>query len=166
MSKENNFFQLFGLKESFLLDASLLDERYFAAQKEVHPDNETSDLSLINKSILINDAYETLKNDRKRAEYLLRCKNILVNTEDDNIKPDFSLLSEVMNYRQRLEDASSYDSLLAMLTKVKSEKQICIESFVREFESNKLELAARNIIKLRYLEKIIEEINLKTNRLK
>ncbi len=71
-----NYFALFGIEESFDVDTAKLSEIYQTLQKKVHPDkfahaSSQEQLLAVQKSAQINDAYQTLKQPLKRAEYLL-----------------------------------------------------------------------------------------------
>ena len=71
-----NYFQLFGLETQFTIDLAKLSTLYQTLQKKVHPDrfanaSSQDQLLAVKKSTLINDAYQTLKNPLKRAQYLL-----------------------------------------------------------------------------------------------
>ena len=74
-------FQLFGLKPSFKLDAARLEEAYRALQAEVHPDKsahlaDSEQRLAMQRSTIVNEAYQTLKSPIRRARYLLALNGV------------------------------------------------------------------------------------------
>jgi len=71
-----NYFELFGLNDQFEINTKQLAEVYQSLQKTVHPDrfahaSSQEQLVAVQKSSMINDAYQTLKNPLPRAHYML-----------------------------------------------------------------------------------------------
>jgi len=101
-----NYFQLLNLEPVFELDLAALESAYFNAQRQFHPDrfiskSSTERAAAMQRSIDVNQAYNTLKNPLSRAQYLLQFQGIKVGTEKDNIKPSQALLTEVMEWREQ-----------------------------------------------------------------
>ncbi|CAL4325832.1 Co-chaperone protein HscB [Buchnera aphidicola (Eriosoma grossulariae)] len=102
-----NYFQLFNLPEKFLIDQKLLVKNFYDLQKKFHPDLFILDTPLIQQkalkqSILINNAFQTLKNPYHRAEYLLNLNNIDLNDKkfklnDNNFFKKYLNLCENFN---------------------------------------------------------------------
>ena len=74
-----NFFDLFGIPESFTVDLELIGEKYRALQTKVHPDRfadagEQEKLAAVQYSSYLNDAFGTLVSPIKRAAYMLMCQ--------------------------------------------------------------------------------------------
>ena len=72
----NNPFALFDLPVAFQVDAALLNERYLALQKSLHPDNFSAASAqeqrlAIQKSAEINDALRGLKDPIERADSII-----------------------------------------------------------------------------------------------
>jgi molecular chaperone HscB len=105
-----NYFQLFELPETFALTLSALETPYRRIQASAHPDRyvtatPTEQRQSMQLATLANEAYLTLKNPAKRAEYLLNLKGIdSLNDSNTSMPADF--LMQQMEWREALEDAS------------------------------------------------------------
>ncbi len=100
-----NYFELLGLSAAFDLDPAALEKAYFTEQRKYHPDRFATKPSAekhaaMQRSVDINNAYNTLKDPLKRAQYLLGLHGIVVGTDKDTIKPSHALLTEVMEWRE------------------------------------------------------------------
>jgi molecular chaperone HscB len=104
-----NHFELFGLPASFAVEADKLSERYRALQQTLHPDrfaaasDQEKRLSM-QASILINEAYRTLKDPLSRAKYLLALHTGEVGSENETTR-DMAFLMEQMDLREALAAA-------------------------------------------------------------
>lgn len=72
-----NYFELFGMKPSFLVHGKELERTFKELQKQLHPDNHFTSSEQAREfshqqSQLVNDAYRTLRTPNLRAQYLLR----------------------------------------------------------------------------------------------
>lgn len=73
---EVDYFALFSLPRRFGIDEGILKEKYFALSRLFHPDAHVQDPPEIQEaalrwSALLNNAYQTLKDQAKRFRYLL-----------------------------------------------------------------------------------------------
>lgn len=167
-----DYFTVLGLKPAFPLNLNTLEEHYIAAQREAHPDRhvgkpEAERLALIQRSMLVNDAYETLKNPLSRAEHLLEMQGIFVNSEDDTVKPEPALLMEVMELREQLQDASNDREVLRhLLDDIKKAMQDCSDGMEEAFGAADYPYAAKLTMRLQYLGKALEEAHMLLYRLK
>ncbi len=95
----------------FELDANVLKAHYLKLQKQAHPDRFVASgaherrLS-VQWSSRINDAYQVLKSDLKRAVYLLQLQGIDPDSEQDT-KLSTPFLMQQMTYRERLDQMTS-----------------------------------------------------------
>lgn len=81
-------------------------------QKRFHPDNfatasERDRLLAVQQAAQINDAYQTLKDPLRRAEYLLSLQGIEMNSEQQTLQ-DPMFLMEQMELREELESVTSH----------------------------------------------------------
>lgn len=113
-----NYFQLFELPETFALTLSALETPYRRIQASAHPDRfvtatPTEQRQSMQLATLANEAYLTLKNPAKRAEYLLKLKGIdSLNDSNTNMPADF--LMQQMEWREALEDASMAKDIVSL----------------------------------------------------
>jgi molecular chaperone HscB len=110
-------FELLGLNPSFDLDLKALESVYFAAQRQYHPDRfvgkpDAQRAAAMQRSVDINQAYETLKNPLKRAQYLLQLQGIRVGTDTDSIKPSAAILTEAMEMREEPPAKHKLDDMI------------------------------------------------------
>ena len=89
ISEESDYFSALGISSEFDVDLNLLEEKFQHIASELHPDfylNSTPQEKRLSEraSTLLNQAYDTLKDPFKRADYLmsLKCKNCLLYTSD------------------------------------------------------------------------------------
>jgi molecular chaperone HscB len=72
-----NYYQLFGIPRSLNISLDQLQKRFYELSRQLHPDRfmqkpEAERQQALDKSSELNDAYRTLKDPIKRAQYLLR----------------------------------------------------------------------------------------------
>ena len=166
-----NFFDILGLPTDFALEDKALETAYFAAQRKTHPDlaigkPEAERVEAFLKSQLVNEAYEALKNPLSRAEHLLALQNIFVNTDEQkDVSP--ALLMEIMELRERLEEAShSGVELNAVLTEMKQLATDSKQTIANAFTFKNYHVAAAETTRFGYLVKAIEEAHMHIYRLK
>lgn len=119
-----NYFELFGLKTDFLLDISQLSEAFQQLQKTAHPDkfahaSSQEQLLAVQKSATINEAYQTLKDPLKRAEYLLTLRNTPMPSEQASFQ-DNTFLMQQMELREMLEEVKQADDVDAALLDIRT----------------------------------------------
>ena len=78
-----NYFELLKIDAAFNLDAGALQQAYIRAQQQCHPDrmvgkSEAERAKAMQLTMDVNQAYETLKSPRRRAEHLLALQGILL----------------------------------------------------------------------------------------
>jgi molecular chaperone HscB len=163
---QQNYFTLFQLPEQFELDTTLLDQRYRALQSEVHPDrfaNASSNerMQSMQLATQANEAYRTLKDTTARARYLLQLEGIETLEESNTAMPaDFLMLQ--MEWREAIEDAAhnkDIDGLDALLLEIKKTAASLAAELSSAFKNKDLNLAAQNVRKLSFIDKISADIH-------
>lgn len=106
---DQNFFELFGLPQSFDVDMAQLNEHYRALQRELHPDRFASAADqerrlAVQITARVNEALQTLKDPLRRARYLLALAGIDTD-EDTDTRVDPGFLTEQMELREALAEA-------------------------------------------------------------
>lgn len=164
-----NLFEILSLPASFDLNLKTLEQHYFAAQRQWHPDRfvgkgEDMRGEAAHKSVLINDAYDTLKNPLERAKHLLELQGIFI---DDETNPPPVLLMEMMELRERIHDASDDGrALLAMVDEIKGLAAACHDALASAFETSEYVAAQAETLRLGYLGKAMEEAHMLLYRAK
>jgi len=162
----DNFFTLLGLELTFALDLQQLEQHYFKAQLQFHPDRLVGKTLLeknqaISRSMDINTAYQTLKSPLKRSQHLLFLQGI--NPED--AKPDNHLLMEIMEDREALAEAETREAITVLSHNLNEKLATTLRSLEKAFVTSDYLLAAKETIKLSYLVKMEEEMSIKYKRL-
>tara|TARA_R110000744_G_scaffold196612_1_gene315925 strand:- start:3977 stop:4504 length:528 start_codon:yes stop_codon:yes gene_type:complete len=164
-----NYFELFGLESQFTLDLANLSTIYQTLQKKVHPDrfahaSSQDQMLAVKKSTLINDAYQTLKNPLKRAQYLLELRGVNMPSEQTSFG-DVGFLMRQMELREMLDDVKQADDVDAAVFDVAQVfdtefqqlfNQVQVQLADNTSESNKL--ACDNVRKLKFYQKLNVEL--------
>lgn len=163
-------FDRLGLSVGFDLDPAALDRRYFDCQRLLHPDRfatRTPRERALSQSqaISINEAYETLKDPLKRADYLVHIRGSGVLHEGCNLVNDQELLTESLELREALADAETPADVEALARRAAADVQECIGALSAVFAGDDLEGACRLTTRLKYLRKLVDECRLRRGRL-
>jgi molecular chaperone HscB len=155
-------FTRLGLPVSFAVDAAELDRRYFAAQRQLHPDRfatKTPRERAISQSqaVGLNEAYETLKDPLARATYLLGLKGVTANPDGCHTVNDPTLLMEQMERREALMEADTPDAASAIAREAASHVSESEAAIAAAFDRGDLEKAGRETTRLKYLVKLVDE---------
>ncbi len=163
-----NYFEILGVKESFFVDKESLNQAYIAKQQQYHPDrqidkNDSERQKAILLSMDVNAAIKILSNPVSRAKHLLELKSVFVNNDskNDTYQPDSNILQLVMQYQEKLSNASTEELLQGLADDIASQMEQVKTQFANAYEQDNLEQAARYAIYMRYLERLEEEITLK-----
>jgi molecular chaperone HscB len=173
-------FEVLGLPRKYHLDAADLEARYLSLQKETHPDRFAKALprermEAVVRNTELNDAYKVLKNDVKRAEYLLKLEGVDIGEEKPQattgatkqLVVDPKLLIEVMQLREALADARSEDDnqrVAALTEDVKGRRAAAMQIVNEGFnaydhgDKSKLDAIARALVSLRYYARFMDEV--------
>lgn len=164
---QQDYFQLFGLRQSFQIDAAQLEQQYRMLQTLVHPDRaahlpDADQRLAMQRSTLVNEAYQTLRSPIRRARYLLSLHGVDTR-EDSNTGMPVDFLMAQMEWReavgeaQQAKDAAALDKLEAQ---VKRETRELEAQLAVKIDTEKdYAAAAGSVRKLRFMEKLAEEIH-------
>src|SRR5262245_43106287 len=103
MSDDRNHFERLGLPRRFALDEAELERNYLARSREVHPDLAGESADTLDQSARLNQAYGTLKDPFRRAEYLLTLTGGPGPTEVT--QPPAAFLEEMLELRMAIAEA-------------------------------------------------------------
>ena len=143
------------------LDAAALDRSYFALQRQWHPDRfigkppeERAKASA--EAAALNEAYRTLKDPLGRAIYMAELKGIALPGDGKTID-DPDLLTEVMDAREELQEASSVGEVDALAKFAREDLEQALSGLPRLFEANDKAAIRKALLRMRYLDKFAEE---------
>lgn len=170
---KKNHFALFGIKEEFSVDLAALDTAYLEVQREVHPDrfanrSDAEKRVAAQWATQANEAYRTLKSPLARGRYLLRLANIDTEEESNTAMP-IAFLMQQMAWREAVVDAKAQrdEVALDLLARQKRDEESALFNLLAEQLSTPAAMptARETVRKLRFLEKLGEEIDLASEAL-
>ena len=106
----NDHFERLGLPRRFSVDLASIEREYLARSWQSHPDfhqlgTPAEQHASLQSTAGLNEAYITLKDPFRRAEYLLRLLGGPTVQAEKNL--DQAFLMEMMEQRERIEEAQS-----------------------------------------------------------
>ena len=167
-----NYFELFGFPEGFEIDQEKLASKYRDFQSALHPDRfaSASDQARrlsVQGTAFVNEAYDTLKNDLKRAHYLLRLRDINFDA-DTETSSDAQFLMQQMELHERVEaldDAKDpIESLDELAKEFKQQQAQLVAQFAKYFAQDNLAEAKNSALKLQFYERLINTIHKKQEK--
>ena len=159
-----NYFQLFSLPKTFLIDKNILASTYRELQKQYHPDksvmlSDSERLIAMQKSTEINDAYQTLKNSCLRAQYILSLAGIDIALEQRTLQ-DTDFLMQQMMWREQIESFSEddEDEIEAFSANIQQQVNDLESNIGQQLQEEALEATANSVRKLKFMLKLQTEI--------
>jgi molecular chaperone HscB len=116
-----NYFDFYGIKESFSPDVALLKKKFYELSKEYHPDfyaneGDEKQQEILELSTLNNKAWQTLSDPYKRLEYILKQHDLLQEGAKPQLPADF--LMEMMDINERLMEVDDAAQLAELTSEV------------------------------------------------
>jgi len=125
-----NYFEFYGIPESFKLDEGLIKKKFYELSKQYHPDfyaneDDATQQEILELSTLNNKAYQTLSSPARRLEYILKLHDLVSEGAKPQLPADF--LMEMMDINERLMEIDGPDELASLTTEV-----LAVESDMNE----------------------------------
>ncbi|TSD66730.1 Fe-S protein assembly co-chaperone HscB [Inquilinus sp. KBS0705] len=125
-----NYFEFYGIPETFNPDVAALKKQFYVLSKQYHPDffaneDDEKQQEILELSTLNNKAYQTLSEPNKRLAYILQSHNLLNDGAKPQLPADF--LMEMMDINERLMEIESAQQLADITAEV-----LAIESDIDE----------------------------------
>jgi molecular chaperone HscB len=160
-----NHFDLFQLPATFAIDAGALDAAFRDVQGQVHPDRFVNATDAEKRVAMqwatrANEAYQTLKNPQKRAQYLCELHGVDLKTESNTAMP-MDFLMQQMEWREALGEAKAgkdVDALESLDADVAAERKARMARIGQQLDAGEYEQAAQGVRALMFLEKFGEEL--------
>lgn len=167
-----NYFDFYGIPESFRPDSASLKKKFYELSKKYHPDfyandDEAKQQEILELSTLNNKAYQTLSDPYKRLEYILRNHNLLEEGAKPQLPSDF--LMEMMDLNERLmeiEDAKQLGEITAEVLAIEGDIEESIDNFTTNYENlddtakeDRLNKIADCFFRQKYLLRIKDSLN-------
>jgi len=160
-----NHFELFQLPAKFDIDMNALDSAYREVQGRVHPDRFVNATDAEKRVAMqwatrANEAYQTLRNPQKRAQYLCELNGVDLQTESNTAMPtDF--LMEQMELREALDDArdakdpAALDELDA---RVRADRKARLSGVGKLLDAGDYRQAAQGVRALMFLDRFNDDV--------
>ena len=160
-----NHFELFGLPARFDVDLGALDAAYREVQGRVHPDRFVNATGAEQRVAMqwatrANEAYQTLKNPQKRAQYLCELNGVDLQTESNTAMP-MDFLMQQMEWREALGEARAAkdaDALDALDKDVRMERKALLKRVGEQLDAGEFQKAAEGVRALMFLDKFGDEV--------
>lgn len=165
---QQDFFQLLSVPARFQMDGALLDQHYRDLQAQVHPDkfahlSDAEQRLSMQWATQVNEAYQTLRKPINRARYLLKLRGVDTQEETNTAMP-LDFLVEQMEWREAVEEAARQadaDALDQLERRLQTETRRLQQQLALQLDDENHynpAAAAGTVRKLRFLEKLAEEI--------
>ena len=163
-----NHFELFGIAPKFAIDVAALDIAYREVQREVHPDrfataSDAEKRLAAQWATQANGAYRTLKSPLNRGRYLLHLNGIDTEEERNTAMP-LEFLMQQMEWREAVVEAKASKNEIKLdqlgADKRSEEKRLFAMLTEQLAHATSMADARETVRKLRFLEKLGEEIDI------
>mgnify|MGYP003489043148 FL=1 len=160
-----NHFDLFQLAARFDVDMAALDAAYREVQGRAHPDRFVNATDAEKRVAMqwatrANEAYQTLKNPQKRAQYLCELNGVDLQTESNTAMP-MAFLMQQMEWREALGEARAEkdaDALDALDKDLRMERAALLAQVGKELDAGDFQAAAQGVRSLMFLDKFGDEV--------
>jgi molecular chaperone HscB len=172
-------FQVLGVERRFAVDLAAVERRYKEMTRVLHPDrfaraDARARRASLARSVQLNQAWRTLKDPVRRAEYLLELAGLDVGGELGPTQPGPSgerqrvpvpqaLLLEMLELREELAEAraaGARERVAAMEAAVRTRRQAAMGIVATALEAADPEAAAQQLVAVRYYDRFLEEATL------
>lgn len=166
-----DYFELFELPVSLVVDLKELTRKYYSLNKKFHPDkfslaNIQKQNEALEISSKVNQAMKILSSPDKRLAYILKEKGVILEEEKYQLSPVF--LGEMMELNETLMELE-FEPNVNTTNKLKEEVQKLEKAIMTEVEGyfldESLEIGEEDAVKLKdyyykkkYLERIKEKL--------
>ncbi|HVT05997.1 MAG TPA: Fe-S protein assembly co-chaperone HscB [Polyangia bacterium] len=170
-------FAVLGVPRKFSVDLSAAEGNFKKLSRQVHPDRfATADprarKAALSRTVQLNEAWRTLKDPLRRAEYLLELAGFGLKGDDrkreDAATREVSappvLLMEILELREELADAqragntTKVQSMANTMRARHGETLAALAAALDDGGAGKLEEAARLMVALRYYQRFLDEV--------
>lgn len=158
-AKDEDYFSVLELSAAFDINSQELEKNYLQKQRKLHPDRfvlseEQEKGYAARSSSLLNKAYRTLKDPVLRAEYLLKLKG----REIPQTITDPELLMETLELQEEKQILSTVEEKQAFSKNIQQKIVTHLKSMEENFKKQVWEVAEREFLFVRYLDKIKSEV--------
>jgi molecular chaperone HscB len=172
-------FAVLGVPRQFSVDLEVAESNFKKLSRQVHPDRfATADprarKAALSRTVHLNEAWRTLKDPMRRAEYLLELAGFGLKGDDRKpVSPEVAtkqvaappmLLMEILELReelaaaQRSGDAAKVHAMAEAMRARRADTMAALATALDASSGANLEEAARLMVGLRYFQRFLDEI--------
>lgn len=160
-----DMFERLGLPRRFSVDLEALEREYLARSRSLHPDfhqlgASSEQAASLELSAALNEAYSTLKNPSRRAEYLLRLEGGPTASEIKDVPREF--LEEMFELRMEIAELErDSPEAAAMEQRMKLRRDALIDQVGQQFATSDTTrlLAIRKLLNAtKYAENLLRDL--------
>ncbi|MBD1392064.1 Fe-S protein assembly co-chaperone HscB [Mucilaginibacter glaciei] len=134
-----NYFEFYGIAETFHPDAASLKKQFYALSKKYHPDfyaneGDEKQQEILELSTLNNKAYQTLSDPNRVVDYILRTHELVSEGAKPQLPADF--LMEMMDLNERLmeiEDKQQLGDITAEVLAIEGDMKEELNGLTRDY---------------------------------
>jgi molecular chaperone HscB len=169
-------FAVLGLARKFEVDLAAAESAYKDLSRQLHPDrfakaDPRARRAALGRTVELNDAWRTVKDPIKRAEYLLelagfglagddrQSESALRKTKQVAAPPTF--LIEILELREELGEAQRAGDTVKvafMAEEMRGRAAEAVKTLAAALEAGKFEEAARTLVAFRYYQRFLDEV--------
>jgi molecular chaperone HscB len=171
-----DYFAVLGLTRAFEQDAAVMEARYKDLSRKLHPDrfarsDPRAKKAALQRTVQLNEAWRTLKQPLKRAEYLLALGGVKIATDDGGARSGGvaappALLMEILELREELGEAREAGDHAkvarmgaAMRARADQATARVAQGLAGAPDAAGLEAVARELVALRYYQRFLDEVS-------
>jgi len=168
-------FAVLGLPRRFEVDLGAAESAYKELSRQLHPDrfakaDPRARKAALARTVEINDAWRTVRDPLRRADYLLELAGCSLAGEDNKGSPMATtkkvaappaFLIEILELRDELAEAQrSNDAVKVafMAEEMRSRAAAAMKAVAGALEAGQFEEAARTVVALRYYQRFLDEV--------
>ena len=160
-----DYFTVFGVERRYDVDLGDLEARYREQSRKLHPDrfakaDARARRASLQRSVQLNEAWRTLKDDFKRAEYLLSLSGVSLAKRE--VPP--ALLMETLELREELSEARAAGDdrrVQTMAASMRARVGAAMQAVTTGLAAaGQLDRVADELVALRYYRRFMDEVAL------
>jgi len=152
-----NFFEVLGLPHQFALAVEQIEANYLARSRETHPDfhqlaSASEQRFSLEQSAALNEAYTTLRDPFRRAEYMLALEGGPSAADSREMAPAF--LEEMLELRMEIEELREGGDparLHAMEGQLRQRRGKLVEQIAARFDAHQRQRSPQMFVEIRQL---------------
>ncbi|HQS93397.1 MAG TPA: Fe-S protein assembly co-chaperone HscB [Alphaproteobacteria bacterium] len=150
---DSSYFTVLGMRDTFPLNLQDLEKNYLARQRLLHPDqfvlkSEEERFEAQEHTILLNEAYRTLKSPSLRGYHLLSLKKKKEDVFDKTQDPLF--LMNMMEEREQMEALNTQNDIKEASNRIKEHLQGLEKEMGEAFDVENLQKASQLLDHFQY----------------